>query len=177
MVFVPDNAADDLTRHTVRVSLVYYALACGLMLSGREGRTARLCWTLALAAFLVHLWFAFVWWHGGSHAAAVEHTRVRSGVGEGIWASHLFTLLWTLDVLWWWASPASRRARPAWVGRTLHAYLAFITFNGTVVYETGLIRWAGLAMFAGLAALWAWSATRGAYRPTHEPEASARPWQ
>ena len=26
-------------------------------------------------------------------------------------------------------------------------------FNGTVVYETGLIRWAGLAIFAGLGLL------------------------
>ena len=28
--------------------------------------------------------------------------------------------------------------------------MAFIVFNGTVVYETGFIRWAGLALFFAL---------------------------
>jgi hypothetical protein len=41
--------------------------------------------------------------------------------------------------------------------------MAFIIFNGTVVYETGMIRWAGLAMFGllGTAGLW----PRGKGRP------------
>ena len=32
--------------------------------------------------------------------------------------------------------------------------MLFIVFNGTVVYERGPIRWAGLVMFALLAAAW-----------------------
>jgi hypothetical protein len=32
--------------------------------------------------------------------------------------------------------------------------MVFVIFNGTVVYESGTIRWAGLAMFAVLAAVW-----------------------
>jgi len=32
--------------------------------------------------------------------------------------------------------------------------MLLIVFNGMVVFETGLIRWAGWAMFAGLAIAW-----------------------
>jgi hypothetical protein len=31
--------------------------------------------------------------------------------------------------------------------------MAFIVFNGTVVYETGFIRWAGLGLFVVLSVL------------------------
>src|SRR5437764_1496410 len=72
--------ADDLTRDTVRVSLAYYAAAAWLMLGLRpvdrpaatpRSGLARWCWTLAWAAYMVHLWVAFQLYHHGSHAAAV----------------------------------------------------------------------------------------------------------
>src|SRR3954471_18719999 len=56
--------ADDLTRNTVRVALVYYALALSLLLvlrpaewaaTSAKGWLARWCWTLAWAVYLVHL--------------------------------------------------------------------------------------------------------------------------
>jgi hypothetical protein len=153
---------DDLTRNTVRLALLYYAVAVSLMLwpapadgaaAAGRGRLARACWTLAWAAYLVHLGMAFHHYHHWSHADAVEHTRAVAGVGEGIYFSHLFTLLWTADVTWWWLRPVRYASRPAWVSWAVHGYLAFITFNGTVVYGDGPIRWAGLVMFATFAAL------------------------
>jgi hypothetical protein len=75
--------ADALTRDTIRVSLAYYGAAAWLMLGLRpadwraatpEGLLARWCWTLAWAAYIVHLWVAFQIYHHGSHAEAVEHT-------------------------------------------------------------------------------------------------------
>src|SRR5262245_10355070 len=98
---------------------------------------------------------AFHHYHGWSHTRAVEHVRDVSGVGEGIYASHLFTLLWTLDVAWWWLSPGSYATRPGWVDRGLHGFLFFMIFNATVVYEEGFIRWAGLFLTEGLVRLWA----------------------
>ena len=77
-----------------------------------------------------------------------------SGIGEGIYVSYLFTWLWTADMIWWWVSSESYAARSAWIDRVLHSFMLFIVFNGMVVYESGLIRWVGLAMFAGLAVLW-----------------------
>ena len=125
-----------------------------MQIRGASGSLARLSWTLAWAAYVVHVVLAFHHFHGWSHAHAVEHVRSASGVGEGIYASHLFTLLWTLDVAWWWRNPASYAARPAWVDRGLHGFLLFMIFNATVVYETGFIRWAGLFLTETLARLW-----------------------
>jgi hypothetical protein len=153
---------EDLTRNTVRLALVGYGLACILLLRMRpgeraaqtnRGRLARWAWTLGWAAYLVHLGMAFHYYHEWSHARAVEHVEKASDFGPGIFFSHLFTLLWTVDVLWWWLRPATYAFRPAWIDRWLHGYMAFITFCGTVVYETGPIRWAGLALFTLLAAL------------------------
>jgi hypothetical protein len=156
------NPGEDLTRNTVRLALTGYALACVLLLrmkpQERAARTshgclARWAWTLGWAAYVVHLGMAFHHYHDWSHTRAVEHVERASGFGPGIFFSHLFTLLWTLDVLWWWLRPAGYAARPAWIDGGLHGYLAFITFCGTVVYETGPIRWAGLALFTLLATL------------------------
>jgi hypothetical protein len=154
---------DDLTRFTIRLALAYYAVAAALRLwvcpadwlaQSAIGRLARWCWTLALLAYLVHVGIAFHHYHHWSHAEAVEHTRQVSSVGEGIYVSHLFTLVWTADVVWWWRRPQSYALRPAWVGWLLHGFMLFVIFNATVVYEQGFIRWAGLAMLVGLAAVW-----------------------
>lgn len=150
----PADPGDFLIRGTVRVALLGYAAAASLLLwPGGSWRIGRLCWTLAWAAYLVHLAMAFHHYHHWSHADAVEHTRAVSGVGEGIYVSHLFTLLWTADVAWWWLRPASHAARPAWVGACLHGFMFFMVFNATVVYESGFIRWAGVALTVWLAAL------------------------
>jgi hypothetical protein len=157
--------AEDLTRYTVRPALLYYAAAATLMLLLRpaewdatapRGRLARACWTLGWAAYLIHLAAAFGCFHHGSHAAAVAHTQERSGFGEGIYVSHLFTLVWTADVAWWWLWPQSYAGRSPWIDRLLHGFMLFVIVNATVVFETGLIRWAGLAVFGELAAVWAW---------------------
>jgi hypothetical protein len=108
---------------------------------------------------------AFSYYHHWSHAAAMEHTREVSGVGEGIYASYLFTALWLADAGWWWLRPVQYAARPAWIDRTLHAFMLFIVFNGMVVFEQGPIRWAGVLMFLFLPAVWLVS--RSAARPRH----------
>jgi hypothetical protein len=150
---------DLLTRNTVRVSIAWYAVALWLMLRlrgedwrarSRIGALARWCWSFALACFLVHVAVAFHFYHRWSHADAFERTRRISGMGEGLYLSYLFTVLWTADVLYWWVRPAGYAVRSAWIHRTLHAFMLFIVFNSMVVFETGWIRWAGVGMFAAL---------------------------
>jgi hypothetical protein len=152
-----------LTRNTVRLSLAWYAAALVLMmhLDQRDwaaatplGRAARWCWTWGIACFLVHLAMAFHYYHHWSHTHAFNHTRDVSGIGEGIYVSYLFTWLWIGDAAWWWIRPSSYAARPAWIDRTLHAFMLLIVFNGMIVFESGAIRWAGVAMFAALAYAW-----------------------
>lgn len=152
----------DPVRNTIRVSLFYYAVALNLMLWLRpaewpvatpRGRLARTCWSLAWLTYLVHLSAAFHYTYAWSHSAAVEHTRTMSGIGEGIYVSHLFTLVWTADVLYWWLRPEDYAGRSPWVDRWLHGFMLFMVFNATVVYEAGPIRWAGAIFFVELAAV------------------------
>jgi hypothetical protein len=165
------SLGDDLTRSTIRLSLVYYGIAASLLpwLRGDQwcartgwGRLARWCWTFAWATYLVHLAMAFHYYHHWSHADAVRHTAERSGFGAGIAMSHLFTLAWTADVLWWWFLPSRYAQRPAWIGWSEHGFMVFVIFNATVIYEEGPIRWAGLVLLAWLAAMqvFAWAALR-----------------
>jgi hypothetical protein len=158
------TTGDDLTRRTVWVALAYYAAAAAWMTwtlrladwraETWRGRFTRWCWTLAWAAFVIHVGVAFHFYHHWSHAAAVDHVRERSGVGEGVFVSYLFTLAWTADVAWWWARPESYARRPKWVGRALHLFMFMMIFFATVVYEDGPIRWAGIALCGGLALRW-----------------------
>jgi hypothetical protein len=172
------TAADLLTRNTVRLSLLYYVVALTLMtVLAREawraenpgGFLTRWCWTLAWAAFAIHVGVAIQIYHHGSHAEAVQHTRDASGFGPGIYVSHLFTLLWTIDVTAWWLRPRWYAQRSPWIDRVLHTFLLFLWFCGTVVYETGLIRVVGLALFLWLSGLWGWKRwSAGIQGPTQD---------
>jgi hypothetical protein len=78
----------------------------------------------------------------------MRHVEERSGFGPGIFLSYLFTLAWTADAAWWWLNPDSYAHRAGWTGVALHSYLFFMAFNATVVFETGPVRWGGLALSA-----------------------------
>jgi hypothetical protein len=166
------DVGDTLTRNTVRLSLAWYAVALLLFMQMTAsdwiatmpvGRFARWCWTWALVCFLVHLVMAFHYYHHWSHAHAFERTRRISGVGEGLYVSYLFTLLWGVDVLWWWLAPARYQARSSWIDRLLHGFMLFIVFNSMVVFETGPIRWAGVALFVVLPVAWLVARRRPAF--------------
>jgi hypothetical protein len=163
------DSGDDRTRHTVRLALFYYGVATTLLpwLRGQDwmarsgrGRLARWLWTFAWLTYLVHLAMAFHFAHHWSHADAVRHTEAVSGFGAGIYVSHFFTLAWTVDVAWWWLMPVHYARRPAAIGWCWQAFMVFVIFNATVVYEDGLIRWAGLLLLGWLLAvrLVAWMA-------------------
>ena len=155
-----------LTRNTVRLALAWYLAALLLMtpkrsndliVASRLDRIARWCWSWGVICFLVHLGMAFHYYDHWSHAEAYERTRQASGVGEGLYVSYLFTVAWVVDAVYWWAAPQARATRRSWIDRMLHLLMLAIVFNAMVVFEAGLIRWAGLAMFTCLAAAWlAW---------------------
>lgn len=165
---------DDLTRHTIRLALACYAGAATLLLLARQSdwktysprlRLARVLWTCAWFTYLVHVAMAFHFVHGWSHAHAMRHTEAVSGLAEGIFVSHLFTLVWTADVLAWWSRPAWYADRPRGMDWLLHAFLGFVIFNGTIVFESGWIRWAGGGMFLWLAAVALWRLNARSFAP------------
>lgn len=165
-----EDPADLVTRQTARVAVLFWAVAAAAILLRRR-EFGRRAWTLACLAYLVHVATAFDQVHGWSHAAAFRHVETVSGFGPGIFVSYAFSLVWAADVAWWWLDRAGYDRRPAWVDWTLHGFIAFVVFNGTVVYETGIIRWASLIAFAVLGVLLVYRRRARVERPTAGP-----PW-
>ena len=144
---------------TAWVSFALWAGAVGLMIPAsvaewRAGatrfRVARWSWVLGAAMFVVHFLMAFHFAHRWRHENAFQHVTETAGFGPGIFVSYLFTLLWAADAIWWVVLPARYAVRPRWVGWAVHGFMAFITFNGTVVYVNGWIRWMAAGVFAAL---------------------------
>ena len=158
------DAGELCTRWTVRLALLLYALVVAGRLLGR-GRAAlrRGAWTLGCAFFIAHVVSAFHFQHHWSHAAAYAETARRTSElfgwswGGGLYLNYLFTLLWVGDVCWWWGAPASYTRRPRWLDAALLGFMAFMAFNGAVVFASGLVRWLGLAVTCGLGFLWLFS--------------------
>jgi hypothetical protein len=140
---------------TIWLTLLAYFAAMTLILArapggSDDGRSARRWWTLAVVAYLLHVAAAFHFHHRWSHDRAYQMVQEQSGFGPGIFITYFFTLIWMLDAGWWWLAPASRERRPRWLEIALHAFLAFILFNGAVVFEGGPVRWLSLAGFTTL---------------------------
>ena len=114
-------------------------------------RQRRIVWTLGSALFLLHVAVAMHAGHAWSHTKAMDYTQEVSGFGPGIFVSHLFGVVWLVDAVWMWANPDGYRSRPRWVGLCVHGFMAFVVFNGTVVYgRTPLARVVAAMVFVVL---------------------------
>ena len=153
-----------LTRGSIWLALMGYALGAGMMLQS-EGcapwrKRARWAWTAGCVFFVAHVICAFAFYHGWSHAAAVEETArqtaAMTGVrsGGGLWLNYAFAVAWLADVLWWWIAPRSFARRPTRISVAWHCFFFFMVFNGAVVFADGPVRWLGILICGGLAALW-----------------------
>jgi hypothetical protein len=163
-----------LTRWTVRLAVMLYVAALAVRLAAHGQRSwlaaARLAWTSGFAAYLAHAACAFQFYHGWSHRAAYEATARRTaevvGItsGGGLYANYAFTLVWGVDVAWWWAAPAHYRQRRRSVEWAAQAFLAFIVVNATIVFGVGTIRWIALTAVVALAGLLVAALTTGCFR-------------
>jgi hypothetical protein len=148
-----------LTLWTIRAAAVLYAVSAIAWITRRD-RGARLTWTFACFLYLAHVVCAFNFYHHWSHSAAYEDTSRRTAEflgmywGGGIYFNYIFTILWVMDVIWWWSGLACYRNRPRWMHATVHTFFAFMFFNATVVFAAGPVRWLGLAATATLMFIW-----------------------
>ena len=147
------------TIWTIRSSTLLYVAALLSLLLGRESR-ARVLWSAGLLFYLAHVVLAFHTVHDWSHSkAALETARqteelVGVASGAGLWINYVFTVVWIADALWWWIDPPGYRLRPRWIAIATQAFLAFLFFNGTVVFGEGISRWIGIAATPPLLFLW-----------------------
>jgi hypothetical protein len=161
---LPMSHGDFLTRLSIWLALVAYAIGAGLLLQAR-GRShprslARGAWTLGCVFFLVHVFCAFAFFHHWSHADAYRKTARQTAEltgwhwGGGIYINYVFAAAWLAAVLWWWLAPASFDRRPAWLNVLWHGFLIFMVFNGTIVFGHGPVRLLGIVICIALAILW-----------------------
>jgi len=111
-------------------------------------RALQWAWPLAWLLFAIHVGYAFHFAHGWMHIAAFDHVERTAGFGPGIFVSYSFTAIWLADVLWMLCRPISYTRRPHLLGWLLHGFFVFITFNGTVVFGHGFLRWVCAGVFA-----------------------------
>lgn len=109
----------------------------------------------------VHTAAAFHFAHGWSHAAAYDHTAMRTAEvvglnwGGGIWFNEAALIFWGVDVLLLWmfadAPPKNRvYLLRAWhVG--VHSFLAMMFVSATVVFGPAHW-WIAAAVFLGIVA-------------------------
>jgi hypothetical protein len=172
-----------LTRWTIRLALVCYVAVLAGKIAWRPQKAAwrhvvRGLWTLGCLLFLAHVACAFEFYHGWSHTRVLEDTSKQTyelmgwAFGEGIYFSYLFTLLWLVDVLWWWVCPTCYEGRGRALDWGIHGFMLFIAFNGAIVFEGGFTRWVGIVACAALAALAVWKVMTN---PQREADTSRSP--
>jgi hypothetical protein len=156
-------ASTQLTLWTIRIACLLLVVGLfGLPVANisRGNRWLRVCWTIGCGLALLHFICAFQFYHDWSHSAAVrdtaEQTEQLLGIrfGGGLYFNYLFLLVWIGDTLWWWIDPEGYAKRRKIVNLFVYGYLAFIAFNGAVVFVTGPTRWIGAAITAALVARW-----------------------
>lgn len=153
-----------LTRVTIWFALGGYFLgAMTYLISGKDQafeRLARLAWTVGCVSLIIHVAFAFHYYHAWSHAAAYRETArqtadvVGFNWGGGIFINYILVAAWMADVIWWWMSPDTRGRRSKVLTAGWQGFLIFIIFNATVIFKTGPLRWIGLSLCLTLLLLW-----------------------
>jgi hypothetical protein len=159
------NSGEFLTRSTIWISILAYAIGCVVFAITRRqpdgDRWARLAWTLGCAALVTHFISAFHFYHSWSQQSAyIETARQTAEVfrinwGGGLFINYAVAILWIADVAWWWFAGLSAYRRRSWLITLLwHGFLLFIIFNATVVFKDGLTRWIGLLVCLTLGLSW-----------------------
>ncbi len=154
-----------LTRGTIWLSIVAYAVGVATFAFSRKQRrltqVTRLLWSAAVISLLAHVAFAFHFYHSWSHAHAFQDTarqtqeKVGWNWGGGLYVNYVLLVGWIADLGWWWLRGlGSYYNRPSWLIALWHGFLIFVIFNGTVVFEEGWVRWAGVFVCFCLCLLW-----------------------
>lgn len=145
------DTATLLIHATAGASFVPYALALAWRLRHGPARLLlNITWTAAFVLMLVHVLLAFHFAHHWSHRSAYEETARQTAEafglhwGGGVFANYALLLVWAIEVARWWRGGFSKAAQ--W-------FLAFMWFNGAVVFGHGFIRWFGVVAFVALAAV------------------------
>jgi glucan phosphoethanolaminetransferase (alkaline phosphatase superfamily) len=144
---------DDLwTRLPIWLALIAYGASVTALLCDRYA-VAKWLWTIGCGFYLMHVAFAFhihyAWNHQTALTKTIDQTRAQTGfeTSLGIYFNYAFTLIWCLDVMyWWWAGTKTYRGRRKVIAWSLHLFFLFMVVNGAIVFASGPARWLGIAV-------------------------------
>jgi len=164
-----DALGDFATRATIWLAIAGYGTSL-IWIRQRQPDSvsvARYVWSLGCLFFAAHVLLAFGFFYAWSHAVGLAETARQTaeltGIarGEGLYLNYSFGIVWIMDCVWWWtAGDTKYQRRPVWVSVSVHGYMAFMIFNGAVVFGSGPVRWFGLLLTAAIGISWFRSRSR-----------------
>ena len=129
------------------------------MTAGND-RSARSLYSAGLIAYGAHMVAAFAgpyawsWDRALSETARISAEKVGIESANGLWWNAAFAVVWLVDALRWWVQGVKGYgARGRWWRWSVDTFMAFMVFNGAVIFAAGPVRWFGLTLFAMLAYL------------------------
>ena len=138
-----DPLHDNLTRWTVRLTVFGYLARVLIDVSKSQSdpiqRWKRVIWSASFACFVLHVIFAFWFYHAWSHSHAYHHTAQQTarvtGIdwGGGLFFNYAFIAAWLADVIVSWRAESFWRQSVGYQ-RAIHWLFAFMVFNATVVF-------------------------------------------
>jgi hypothetical protein len=170
------NKGEFLTRITVWSALAGYAIGASVYMISRGRKSwdaaARTIWSWGCVSLIVHVTFAYHFYHNWSQESVYRETARQTAEVTGIeWSGGVFinyalVLGWILDAAYWRLRGLDAyRKRSLWLVAAWQGFLYFIVFNATVVYKTGPLRWIGLGLCLWLAFLAVRNVAYRAYKP------------
>ena len=159
------DTAPLLTRGTIWLAIVAYAIGIGLFGFAQRRRTwlavVRVVWTIGCLALIAHIICAFQFYHHWSQESAYRDTALQTAAvvgynwGGGLFINYAVLIGWIVDISCWWLSGINSYLHRRWfLVLAWHAFLIFIIFNATVVFNRGIVRWFGLVISLYLIVMW-----------------------
>lgn len=155
------TSSEFIIRASIWIALLcYFAATLARLFPVEKPQATRWLWTLGCAAYGAHVFCAFQFHHSWSHEAALADTARQTAEvtgwkwGGGIWFNYLFTLAWIADVVRLWrTAPPTPSGRLSILIVGWQAFFFFMVFNATIIFESGPVRWLGVAGCLGIAIL------------------------
>lgn len=117
-------------------------------------------WAIGWLLMVLHAIAAFAFHYHWNHAFAVSETArqtkelLGTEVGIGLYVNYVFLVAWGLDVLFAYLPRFRNGPMRTYPRNAILVFLLFIVFNGLVVFKENWLRYAGIAAFAILLAVW-----------------------
>lgn len=150
-------AVEWLTRVTIWLSVACWAWVIARRIRGNLTAREAWIWVLGALLFVTHALAAFAAFYEWSQAVALRETARQTqeatgfDSGAGLWFNYAFGVLWLVDAADWLKVGSDRyRRRPAAWRWGVDLFMAFMVFNGTVVFGQGPVVWLGVGLFLGL---------------------------